>query len=91
MKGLNLSGLEDILENHQSKNYALLGDQNERIIHIIIRENCSSQEMLESYYNAVMSAMIITGKVRKQNWNFEIKMNNQHYVSDFLARLQTPK
>jgi len=63
IKSANHVGIEETLQNYSKKNYAFITDTCNKAIYIIYRKECCPEEMLESYFYAVLSAMLASNKV----------------------------
>ena len=65
MKSLCASGvpLEHWFGLFKSEKFAIIPDETKQTIYILYQENVSAEEMLQSYYIAVLSAMTVTSRV----------------------------
>jgi len=76
IKSVNHSGIEDHLADYSEKNYALIPDVSNKAIYAIYRKECLPEEMLESYYHAVLSAMLASNQVTHANTKGNIEVED---------------
>ena len=63
IKSINPAEIEESLADYLGNNYAIIPDECDKAIYIIYKKETSPEEMLESYYYAVLSAMLVSKKV----------------------------
>lgn len=59
---LDEEALENQLSFYSNRNFAVIPNKLSKTIYVIYRQGVTSEEMLESYSHAVVSAMLVSGQ-----------------------------
>lgn len=51
------------LSAYRSKQFAVVADEQQHVLHVLLRDDCSAGDILEAYHHAVLSALTASGKI----------------------------
>ena len=51
------------LSAYRSKQFAVVADEQQHVLHVLLRDDCSAGDILAAYHHAVLSALTASGKV----------------------------